>query len=174
MRDVPSGAVGSALAALSYWVVERREIQTGDISSARACTFIFLSAVNSQQCGLPFSVHNLFARCCCNHYAYHLSSLHTDLCFANTIKDLGQGCWLLDMDMAKCSILEMLQRVFGRGHTGPAFLLRAIVGGGPIFHLWTESTWQGAGTVILQQCMYCEIVTLQRSAKVGAPGLVNF
>ena len=32
MREVPSGPIGCASAALSEWVVERREIQTGDIS----------------------------------------------------------------------------------------------------------------------------------------------
>ena len=38
MIEVPSGPIGCVLAALSLWVVERREIQTADISFAQACT----------------------------------------------------------------------------------------------------------------------------------------
>ena len=41
MRDVPSGLIGYASAALSQWVVERRENQTGDISFARACIMLY-------------------------------------------------------------------------------------------------------------------------------------
>ena len=40
MREVLPGLIGCALAAISYCVVERREIQTGDISYAGACTGI--------------------------------------------------------------------------------------------------------------------------------------
>ena len=38
MREAPSGQIGCAPAALSWWVGGRREIQTGDISYAQACT----------------------------------------------------------------------------------------------------------------------------------------
>ena len=38
VRDVPLEPIGRGLAALSYWVLERRESQTRDISFARAFT----------------------------------------------------------------------------------------------------------------------------------------
>ena len=58
VKEVLLGPIGCVTAALSLWVIERREIQTGHISFAQACTvphsFYPVGSVLTSGLALPY------------------------------------------------------------------------------------------------------------------------